>query len=128
MNDFEGISFFQQGRVVRYSGNNILIEFDYNPTWTDLQLFKQTSYAEPFRDFFFFSVDADFHNQQKNRIRSNHPWVAREYGFKFVPIRSTDGAFGTVTFTLPYAGAIRIRFEGLPDYSPGSQSASGRHP
>jgi hypothetical protein len=25
-------------------------------------------------------------------------------------------ALGTVTFTLPYAGAIRIRFEGLPGY------------
>jgi hypothetical protein len=37
-----------------------------------LQLLEQPGYAEPVRDFFFFTVDLDFHNQQKNRIRSNH--------------------------------------------------------
>jgi hypothetical protein len=37
--------------------------------------------------------------------------VAREYGFKCVaPSRLGE----TLTFTLPYAGATRIRFEGLP--------------
>lgn len=129
MNDFQGISFFQQGRAVRWAGNDILIEFDHNPTRADLKLLKQLGYAEPVRDFLLFSVDANFHNQQKNRIRSNHLWVAREYGFKFVPFRSASlWALGTVTFTLPYAGAIRIRFEGLPGSSSGSQSASGRHP
>jgi hypothetical protein len=126
MNDFEGISFFQQGRAVRRAGNDILIEFDHNPTRADLQLLKQPGYAEPVCDLFFFSVNPNFHNRQKNRIRSNHLTVVREYGFKFVPIRSAKCmAIGTVTFTLPYAGAIRIRFEGLPG---GSQSASGRHP
>jgi hypothetical protein len=30
---------------------------------------------------------------------------------------------GANTLTLPYAGAIRIRFEGLPDQASGSQSA-----
>ena len=37
--------------------------------------------------------------------------MAREYGFKFVP---SAHAAGTLTFTLPYAGATRIRCEGLP--------------
>jgi len=32
-----------------------------------------------------------------------------------------------MTFTLPYAGANRIRFEGLPAMA-GSQSDLGRHP
>jgi hypothetical protein len=90
MNDFEGISFLQQGRAVRCAGNDILIEFDHNPTRTDLKLLEQPCYAEPVCDFFFFSVDTYFHNQQKNRIRSNHLTVAREYGFKFVPIRSAN--------------------------------------
>jgi hypothetical protein len=27
-----------------------------------LQLLEQPSYAEPVRDFFFFTVDLDFHN------------------------------------------------------------------
>jgi hypothetical protein len=85
MNDFEGISFFQQRRAVGCAGNDILIEFDHNPTRTDLKLLEQPGYAEPIRDFLLFSVDTNFHNQQKNRIRSNHLWVAREYGFKFVP-------------------------------------------
>jgi hypothetical protein len=38
--------------------------------------------------------------------------VVREYGFKLVPLGQSK--IGTLTFTLPYAGAIRIRFEGLP--------------
>ena len=46
--------------------------------------------------------------------------MAREYGFKFAPWR---GYAGAITFTLPYAGASRIRFEGLPDEGSGSQSA-----
>jgi hypothetical protein len=129
MNDFEGISFFQQSRAVRCARNDILIEFDHNPARANLKLLEQPGYAEPLREFFLFSVDANFHKQQKNRIRSNHLTVAREYGFKFAPICSANlWAVGTVTFTLPYAGAIRIRFEGLPGYSSGSQSASGRHP
>jgi hypothetical protein len=48
---------------------------------------------------------------KKNRIRKGHPLVAREYGFKFIPQNEFRGS---VTFTLPYAGAIRIRFKGLP--------------
>jgi hypothetical protein len=72
MNNFEGISFFQQSRTVRCAGNNILIEFDHNPPWADLQLLEQPGDAEPVRDFFLFSVDPDFHNPKKNRIRSNH--------------------------------------------------------
>ena len=37
--------------------------------------------------------------------------VVREYGFKWVAPNRFDA---TLTFTLPYAGATRIRFEGLP--------------
>jgi len=48
---------------------------------------------------------------KKNRIRKGHPLVAREYGFKFIPQNEFRGS---VTFTLPYAGATRIRFKGLP--------------
>jgi hypothetical protein len=69
MNDFEGISFFQQGRIVRCAGNDILIEFDHNPTRADLKLLEQPGYAEPDRDFFLFSVDTNFHINEKNRIR-----------------------------------------------------------
>ena len=51
--------------------------------------------------------------------------MTREYGFKFAPLQER---FGAVTLTLPYAGATRIRFEGLPDDMSGSQSAYDRHP
>jgi hypothetical protein len=61
MNDFEGISFFQQSRAVRCAGNDILIEFDHNPTGAYLKLIEQPGYAEPLRDFFFFPVDPNFH-------------------------------------------------------------------
>jgi len=37
--------------------------------------------------------------------------VAREYGFKCAPLIFTKLG---LTLTLPYAGATRIRFEGLP--------------
>lgn len=47
------------------------------------------------------------------------PYDGRGIRFKLVP-KSGDNR-GTVTFTLPYAGAIRIRFKGLP-VTPGSQS------
>jgi len=42
--------------------------------------------------------------------------VTREYGLKFAPFLavSTESNLRAVTLTLPYAGAIRIRFEGLP--------------
>ena len=44
--------------------------------------------------------------------------MTREYGLKFAPFLavSTASNLGAVTLTLPYAGAIRIRFEGLPVY------------
>jgi len=47
--------------------------------------------------------------------------MVRERGFKL-------SRYGNSTLTLPYAGAIRIRFKGLPSRWPGSQSTSGRHP
>jgi hypothetical protein len=113
---------------MRCTGNDILIEFDHNPTGADLKLLEQPGNTEPVRDFLFFSVDTNFHIPKKTAF-AVPPTVAREYGFKFVPVCSANlWALGTVTFALPYAGAIRIRFEGLPGYASGSQSASGRHP
>jgi hypothetical protein len=70
---------------MRCTGNDILIEFDHNPTGADLKLLEQPGNTEPVRDFLFFPVDANFHIK-KNRIRGNHQTVAREYGFKFVPV------------------------------------------
>jgi hypothetical protein len=76
---------------------------------------------------FFFCVNANLHANKKNRIRNRR--VAREYGFKLVPcFFGANLLYGTATLTLPYAGATRIRFEGLPANSSGSQSAFGRHP
>jgi hypothetical protein len=65
MNDFQGISFFQQSRAVRCPGNDILIELDDNPTGADLKILEQPGNTEPLRDFFFFPVDANFHIQKK---------------------------------------------------------------
>ena len=123
MNDLERVSFFQQSRTMHVTGNDTAIKFDHDAAGTDLQLFKQPSQTQPVRNFPFYSVDANLHVNKKP-YPQYHLTVAREYGFKLVPIcPAVDEAFGTVTFTLPYAGAIRIRFEGLPDYASGSQSA-----
>ena len=51
--------------------------------------------------------------------------MAREYGFKFAPWR---GYAGAITFTLPYAGASRIRFKGLPDEGVRLSVRYDRHP
>jgi len=127
MHDLEGISFIQQGRTVRFTGNNIAIKLDHDTTGADLQFFKQASDVEPVRDFLFFSVDTNFHvNKKTVSTVTTQWWLGKTVSSS--PRFALPSARGTVTFALPYAGAIRIRFEGLPDYSSGSQSASGRHP
>lgn len=90
MNDFEGVAFFQQSRAMRFTGNNIAIKLDHNTTGTDLQFFKQPSQARPVGDFPFFSVDANLHAIKKP-YPQRHLKVAREYGFKLVPIRPLSG-------------------------------------
>jgi len=87
MNDLEGISFFQLGRGMRFPGNDITIELNHDATGADLQFFKQPSHIEPVRDLPLFSVDTNFHINKKT-VSANHPMVARENGFKFVPALS----------------------------------------
>jgi len=87
MNDLEGISFFQLGRGMRFPGNDTTIKLDHDATWADLQFFKQPSHIEPVRDLPLFSVDTNFHINKKT-VSANHPMVARENGFKFVPALS----------------------------------------
>jgi hypothetical protein len=90
MNDLKGVAFFQQSRAMRFPGNNIAIKLDYNPTGTDLQLFKQPSQAQPIGYFPFFSVDANLHATKKT-VPTAPPQGGREYGFKLVPVRPFSG-------------------------------------
>ena len=90
MNDLESISFIQQGQGMRFTGNDVAIEFDHDTTGADLQFFKQASYVEPVRDLLFFSVDTNFHVNKKTVSTVTTPMVARENGFKFVPAHSPE--------------------------------------
>jgi hypothetical protein len=72
---------------MRLARNNIPIELDDDPTGTHLQFFEQIRDAETRCDFLLFPIDANFHECKiKNRIHKDHAKVAREYGFKLVPI------------------------------------------
>ena len=84
MNDLEGISVFQLGRGMRFTRHNITIELDHDASRADLQFIKQPSHIEPVRDLLLFSVDTNLHMNKKT-VSANHPTVARENGFKFVP-------------------------------------------
>src|SRR5262249_9699265 len=115
MNDLEGISFFQLGRGMRFPGNDITIELNHDATWADLQFFKQPSHIEPVRDLPLFSVDTNFHINKKPSPQTTPWWLGKTVSSS--SRLTLPNARGTVTLALPYAGAIRIRFEGLPGYS-----------
>ena len=128
MNDFKRVAPFEQRRAVGFAGNDIAIELDDDAAGTDLQLFKQLGEAQPVGNLFFFSVETNLHENAKTAFtRATSRWpgntVLSLSRAKFLNYATC----GTLTLTLPYAGATRIRFEGLPIVS-GSQSASGRHP
>jgi hypothetical protein len=50
----------------------------------------------------------------KNRIATTTSRWPGNTVLSFVPFQFA-ATYGTLTLTLPYAGAIRIRFKGLPD-------------
>jgi hypothetical protein len=99
--------------------NDNAIEFHNNATWPDLKLIEQDLDANSLRHFLFFAVNSYHHGNKKTVFASAIQTVAREYGLKFTPKRAYAWA---ITLALPCAGAIRIRFEGLPDSASGSQS------
>ena len=109
------------------SGEDIPIQFDNHPAGSNRQFIEQLCHADPLCDLSLLPVDLNDHPTKKT-VPDLTTQVAREYGLKFVPLLPQSAA-GTVTFTLPYAGTIRIRFKGLPGTAmSGSQSASGEHP
>jgi hypothetical protein len=85
MDDFKRIAPFEQRRTVGFAGNDIAVEFDHDAAGTDLQLFEELGNAQPLGNLLFFSIDVNFHENEKNRIRADHLTVAREYGFKRAP-------------------------------------------
>jgi hypothetical protein len=50
---------------VRFTGNDIAIELDYNTTGANLQFFKEAGYGEPIFDFLLFSIDPNLHINKK---------------------------------------------------------------
>src|SRR5215468_4805361 len=112
MNDLEGISFFQLGRGMGFPGNNITIKLDDDATRADLQFFKQSSHIEPVRNLPLLSVDTNFHVNKKPSPQTTPWWLGKTVSSS--SRLTLPSVHGTVTLALPYAGAIRIRFEGLP--------------
>ena len=128
MHDFKRVAPFEQRRGVGFAGNDVAIELDDDAAGTDLQLCKQLGDAQPVGNLFFFSVETNLHENTKTAFtRATSRWPGNTVLSSSRAKYSNDSARGTLTLTLPYAGATRIRFEGLPVLS-GSQSAAGRHP
>ena len=128
LHDFKRIARLEQRGAVGFAGNDIAIELDDDAARPDLQLFEKPGDAQPVRDFFFFPVETDLHENAKTAFtRATSRWPGNTVLSSSRAKFSNANNRGTLTLTLPYAGATRIRFEGLPVYS-GSQSAAGRHP
>ena len=86
MHDLERVAFFEQGRTVRVVGNDIPVEFNDHASRPDLQFLEQPSNAESVADLFFFFVNMDLHFNKKTVFATTALAVAREYGFKLVPM------------------------------------------
>ena len=111
MNDLQSVAIGQQGGAVGVTRNDVAIVFDNHSGRSNLQLFKQTAEADPVRDHFFFAVYFNLHKIKKP-YSLRPPEGGQGIRFQVCPAFNNQG--GTLTFTLPYAGATRIRFEGLP--------------
>ena len=86
MNDLKRIAFFQRRRPMGLAGNDIPVEFDDHASGPDLQLLEKPSDAKPVGDLFFFSVNMNLHFNKKTVFATTALAVAREYGFKLVPM------------------------------------------
>jgi hypothetical protein len=128
MHDFKRVAPFEQRRAVGFAGNDVAIELDDDAAGTNLQLFEKLADAQPVGNLFFFSVETNFHINAKTAFtRATSRWPGNTVLSSSRAEFPSYARCGTSTLTLPYAGATRIRFEGLPVVS-GSQSAASRHP
>ena len=110
MNNLQDVTLSQPGGTIGVARNNVPIALDNHASRTDLQLLKQGTNAQPTGDFLFFPVDLNLHWNKKTVPTA----TTRRWPGNTVLSRSRSKTGGTFTFTLPYAGATRIRFEGLP--------------
>jgi hypothetical protein len=111
MDNFKHVAFIHWGRTVIVTRYDLPIKLNHYPSRPDLQRLKQLRHVQAIADASFFSVNANLHSK-KNRIRKDHhKWPGNT-------VSSSPGALWnrrrTLTLALPYAGAIRIRFKGLP--------------
>jgi hypothetical protein len=80
-----------------------------------LELFKEPGDAQPVGNLFFFSVEINFHENAKTAFtRATSRWPGNTVLSSSRAECLNHATCGTSTLTLPYAGATRIRFEGLP--------------
>ena len=110
MNDFQRIAFCKKDGTIAIPRDNLAISLHDNPSRTYLKLLQKTRDAQSLDTFLFFAVDPEFHKIKT--VPTSVTTVTREYGFKYVPLIFIKRE---LTLTLPYAGATRIRFKGLPE-------------
>jgi hypothetical protein len=111
MDDFERITVGEARNAVSFTGDNLPIAFDDHARRPNFQLLEERGDSKSVSDFAFLTVNFQFHSNKKNRIRGS----LAELPGNTVSSLSRSGQDGTATFTLPYAGATRIRFKGLPE-------------
>ena len=87
MDDFKRVSFFQDRRAIGLTRDNIAIQFNHDPSGTDIQFLEELGDGGQSLDDFSFSPFTFItgFTEIKNRIRKDRRTVAREYGFKLVP-------------------------------------------
>ena len=56
MDDFKRVSFFQDRRGIGLTRDNIAIQFNHDPSGTDIQFLEELGDGQSLEDFSFFSV------------------------------------------------------------------------
>ena len=113
MNDLQRVAFRQHSAAKGVARNDLPIELDDHASGSDLQVLEQPVNTQTSRELFFFSVDFDLHRNQKKPYPQGPPRGWPGNTVSSLP-RALIGRIGAFTLTLPYAGATRIRFKGLP--------------
>ena len=112
MYDFQRVTFSQENRTIGVPRDDFAISLHHDPRLAYLKLLQQASHAESFGNLFLFSVEFKLHVQMKKTASTTA--TPKWPGNTVSSVSRRFSSSGTLTLTLPYAGATRIRFEGLP--------------
>ena len=85
MDDLKRITISEVRNVVSFTGDNLPIAFNDDARGPNFELLEERGDRKSVGDFPFLAIDFQFHTIKKPHPRQPRR-VAREYGFKFVPL------------------------------------------